>query len=352
MCTEKHIKALSLFCGGGIGETYLKNVGIKTVVANELLEKRAHIYKFRFPEAEMIIGDIREKKEEIIQKATEAGVDLIIATPPCQGMSNLGKKDYVGDERNYLIFDVFDIIDQIKPKYIFIENVPKFLKMEYPFQGKIKLFPEILKAKYGAEYEIRAGIFNAADYNVPQMRNRTIIRMYKRGLVWDDPPTYPRITLREAIGDLPSIEAGEDSGIPYHVAPWHSKRHIEVMRHTPTGCSAHDNPIFYPKKESGERIKGFHNTYSRLSWDKVCPTRTMNSSSISGSNNVHPGREREDGTYSDARALSLLELLIVSSLPRNIQFPPGTPEKIIRDIIGEGIPPNMSKIFLKGIKKT
>ena len=56
------LKALSLFAGGGIGETYLHNIGIETVVANELLPERAEIYKYRFPTTDVVIGDIKKKK--------------------------------------------------------------------------------------------------------------------------------------------------------------------------------------------------------------------------------------------------------------------------------------------------
>lgn len=343
------MKALSLFAGGGIGETYLKEIGIETVIANELIPARANIHKFRFPNANMIIGDIKDKKAEIIQQCNN--IDIIIATPPCQGMSNIGKRDYVGDERNYLIFDVLDIVDALLPNYVFIENVPKFLDMYYPFKENIVKLTDILTLKYGDTYNIKCGVYNAADYGVPQIRKRAIVRMYKKGLNWNDPPTQKHITLREAIGHLPSVESGEKSGILYHDGPKHSAKHIETMKHTPTGCSAFDNEFYYPKRDDGKRVKGYHNTYSRLSWDKVCPTRTMNSGAVSGSNNCHPGRLLEDGTYSDARTFTLLELFIVSSLPTDIKFPPNTTDKIIREIIGEGIPPKMTRAFLKEISK-
>lgn len=343
------MKALSLFSGGGIGETFLEDIGISTVVANELLPDRAEIYSYRFPDTDMIVGDIKEKKDEIIKKGKEQKIDLLIATPPCQGMSNLGRRDYSCDIRNYLIFDVFDIIDALLPKYVFIENVPKFLNMYYPYPQELKLLTDILKDKYGDIYDIYYNVYNSADYGVPQTRKRALIRFCKKGLKWNDPSKQKYITLREAIGHLPSIESGEDSGIKYHIGPKHSEKHIEVLKHTPTGKTAHDNPIYYPKKNNGEKVKGYHNTYRRLEWDVPCPTRTMNSGAVSGSNNCHPGRLLQDGTYSDARTLSLLELFIVSSLPENIDFPPNTKEKVLREIIGEGIPPLMSKAFLEQI---
>ena len=345
------MNAISLFAGGGIGETYLHDIGIKTVVANELLEERANIYSYRFPETEMIAGDIKQKKDILIEKAKANNVKLLIATPPCQGMSQLGQRRYEEDERNYLIFDVLDIIDAVDIDYVFIENVPQFFSMHYPYKGNVCTIEEILTDKYSDKFEIKIGVYNAADYGVPQRRKRAIIRMFKKHLQWDDPPKIGKhITLREAIGHLPSIEAGEDSGIKYHIGPTCAQRHIDFLKHTPSGQSAHDNPVYYPKKENGEKIKGYHNTYKRLAWDEVCPTRTMYSHSVSGSNNCHPGNRLPDGTYSDARTLSLLELLIVSSLPQDIDLPDWVKEKAIREIIGEGVPPLMSKAFLQQIQ--
>ena len=346
------IKALSLFAGGGIGETYLHECGIETVIANELLQDRADFYKYRFPKTDMIVGDIKKNKKSIIQKSIDYGVDLIMATPPCQGMSNIGKREYNTDERNYLIFDVFDIIDEVLPQYVFIENVPKFLNMYYPYNDDVVLLTDIFKDKYDSLYDIKFGVYDASDYGVPQIRKRAIIRMYKKGLSWNDPKKQQKITLKDAIGHLPSVESGKDSGIKYHVGPKHNTRHIEWLKHTPTGKSALNNENFYPVKPDGTKIKGYQNTYRRLEWDKPCPTRTMNSHSVSGSNNCHPGRKLEDGTYSDARTLTLLELLIVSSLPENLDIPENISEKLIRNIIGEGVPPKMSLAFLKEISKT
>lgn len=353
------MKAMSLFAGGGIGETYIEQIGIHTEIANEMLKERANIYQYRFPTTNMVCGDIKEKKQELIKLGKESKVELLIATPPCQGMSVLGKKDYHGDPRNYLIFDVFDIIDALDFNYIFIENVPKFIKMYYPY-GENKtptMLTNILKDKYGDKYEIKYDIYNAADYEVPQRRKRAIIRLWKKGLEWNDPPkTNKYITLQDAIGHLPSLEPGEDSGIKWHKASNVNPKYIEILKHTPTGKSAHNNPVWYPKKNDGTKVKGFENTYKRLEWNKICPTRTMNSGNISGSNNVHPGKPYIDAItgetlYSDARTLTLLETFIVTSLPEDIDFPPNTSEKVIRDVVGEGVPPKMSEAFLKQIVK-
>ena len=121
------------------------------------------------------------------------------------------------------------------------------------------------------------------------------------------------------------------------------------MRHTAEGCSAMTNEFYYPKKADGTKIKGFHNTYKRMKWDAPAPARTMNNGNIGSHNNVHPGRKLKDGTYSDARVLTLRELFIVSSLPEEWQIPEGLTDTFIRHIIGEAIPPMLAFNIVKMI---
>ena len=121
------------------------------------------------------------------------------------------------------------------------------------------------------------------------------------------------------------------------------------MRHTETGKSAMANEIYYPKKEDGTRIKGFHNTFKRMQWDQPCPARTTYCGSVSSHNNVHPGHKNEDGTFSDPRVLTLLETFIVSSIPEDIDFPKGSTDAFIRTVIGEAIPPRLMERVLSKI---
>ncbi len=98
------IKGLSLFANVGIAETYLKDVGVDTVVANELLEERVNFYRHLYPSCDMIQGDIKDPDvyKKVITKSKELNVEFLIATPPCQGMSYAGHKD-PNDIRNSLI---------------------------------------------------------------------------------------------------------------------------------------------------------------------------------------------------------------------------------------------------------
>jgi DNA (cytosine-5)-methyltransferase 1 len=173
--------------------------------------------------------------------------------------------------------------------------------------------------------------------------------MWKRTHTWPNPTKEREITLREAIGHLPSLEPGEDSGIPWHFAKKHNERAVLAMRHTEPGKSAIANEVFYPKKADGTRIKGFHNTFKRMVWDAPCPARTTYSGSISSHNNVHPGYLQEDGTYSDPRVLTLLETFIVSSIPEDIVFPTGSSDTFIRTVIGEAIPPHLMERIIEKI---
>ena len=348
------MKGASMFASAGIGETYFNKAGIDIIVANELLPKRGKFYQEMNPKSKMIIGDIRDTKiKKDFLNSISADVKFLIATPPCQGISNLGKNrtldDKLKDERNFLIFDVIDIIDQKDFDYIMIENVPGFFKVLLPYKNELKTIKEILDDKYTNVYNIEMKVLNAKDYGVPQSRPRAITIMYKKGKHWSWPKKQKEITLKEAIGHLPSLESGEKSNYKYHNARKHLATHILWMKHTPTGCSAHDNKDFYPVKKDGTRIKGFNATYKRMRWDAPAPAITMRSDAISSQENVHPGRKLEDGTYSDARVLTLRELYLVESLPEEWSIPEWCTDTFIRQIIGEAVPPLLSYNVIKGI---
>lgn len=351
------IKAVSLFSSAGIGELLLKNTRVDVIAANELLQKRADCYKHFYPNSEMYCGDITQEKtkEYMISQVKNNNVKMLIATPPCQGLSTLGKNKkqihYEKDRRNYLILSALDVVDKCDFDYILIENVPTFLDMYFPYNDDYLRLEDILNLKYGDEYNIEAKVLNAKDYGICQSRPRAIIKLYKKNLKWSWPVEEKEITLEEAIGYLPSLESGESSNIPWHFAKKHNDRAVLALKHTPTGKSALTNEIYYPKKADGTRIKGFHNTFKRMVWNQPCPTRTTFSGSISSHNNVHPGRLKDDGTYSDARVLTLLETFIVSSIPKDIDFPKGSTDTFIRTVIGESIPPKLMMKVIEQIGK-
>ena len=352
-----NLKAISLFAGAGIGETYFNDANIDVVVANELLPKRAAFYKMCHPKTDVISGDINDNHvfSSVLSLAKKQKINFILASPPCQGMSVVGKnrtnKQMIGDERNYLFYKVIEFINELDPDYILIENVPALLKIAIFEDGKEKRVIDIIKDSISKDYTLKEDIYDAADFGVPQHRKRAIIRIFKKNLEWKDPVFVNKFTtVKDAIGYLPSLEAGQKSNIPWHFARQHTKDNIECMKHTPTGSSAFDNKYYYPKTKDGHRIKGYQSSYRRIKWDEPAPTITIRNDCISSQRNVHPGHLLPDGTYSDARVLTPLELMILDSLPKN-WIPEGSvPEILVRQCIGESIPPLMVKKIVEGIK--
>ena len=354
----KKYKVLSLFASAGIAEFGFDSNRFDIVLANELLQYRADAHKEWHPNTEMIYGDITDKKikNQIVKLSKEKKIDFIFSTPPCQGVSLIGKnktnEQMLCDNRNYLIFHTFDIIDKINPKIVLIENVARFFKIKYPIDGNLLSIEEIIRNKYAKKYIIDCDVFDVADYGVPQHRERAIIRMYKKQFIWDKPKKENRvITVRDAIGDLPSLESNEKSNIKNHYARKHSQKNIEWMKHTPTGKSATENKVYFPQNENGEKIKCYSASYKRMEWDKPAPTITMRNDCIASQSNVHPGRKLKDGTYSDARVLTLRELFILSSINPDIDIPKCTSDIQIRHIIGEAVPPKLINVVLNGLRR-
>lgn len=347
-------KGVSLFSSAGIAETYFEETGIKIIAANELLEERANLYRHLYKDTKMISGNILDNKifNQILEVSGNK-LDFLIASPPCQGLSIAGKnrslEDIQGDKRNYLVLRIIEFITKKKPNYILIENVPSFFKLQLSYKGKLHNLIDVLSLYFKNAYNIEAEVIDTADFGVPQRRTRAVVKLYKKGLKWDWFNREKKISVKDTISHLPSLESGEKSNIKWHFARKHSDKHILWMKHTPTGKSAFENKEHIPTKENGEKIKSYMTTYRRIKWEEPAPTITMRNDAISSQLNVHPGRLLKDGTYSDARVLTPLELMLLSSLPPNWNLPSDTSEILIRKCLGECIPPLMVKKIVSQI---
>ena len=149
------LNGLSLFANVGIAETYLTTIGVNIKLANELDIKRANLYKILHPQTEMICGDITSSiiRDKIVERAKAINIDFLIATPPCQGMSEAGLR-LEFDERNQLIFYAIDVIKRVKPKFILLENVPKQLTTKINHHGNIMLIPDYIKSELEDLYSL------------------------------------------------------------------------------------------------------------------------------------------------------------------------------------------------------
>lgn len=377
---KNKIKAVSLFSNVGIAETYFNDVGVSVAVANELIDVRAKFYKHLYPDVEMIVGDITDDAvfNKVIDSAIESKVEMLIATPPCQGMSCAGRKD-PKDSRNFLVYYAVEAVKKIKPKFVIIENVPMQQHTQILYNDEYIFIPDYIEIELGDEYVINKNrIVNTMDYGVPQSRQRYIYLMVKKSenVKWEFPEKEGQIiTMRDAIGDLPSLdpcvrEKSEQWRFPdyetkkkrglmiskWHYPPVHSWKQIEWMIHTPSGTSAFKNEKYYPMTK-GRRIKGAPRTYMRMSWEKPATTIMQNSGVISAFSTVHPGRcivdseIDEERIYSDPRALTIYELLILSSLPLDWNIPDWADDVLIRKVIGEGIPPLLIKKAIESLIK-
>lgn len=367
-----NLKGLSLFANVGIAEAYMKSLGVSICIANEIDEKRAKFYQEVYPETHMICGDITDDRirTQIVNEALEQKVNFIMATPPCQGMSEAGKR-LEFDPRNKLVFYAIDVIKRVNPLFVLLENVPKQLTTKIKYGEEIILIPEYIKKVLGNQYNFNKNtLVMAKDYGVPQLRERNIFLLVRKdiNIQWEFPAKQKEITLRQAIGDLPSLDPLLREGIEmtlekfphyyekkqaglqvskWHYPPKHSWKLVEWMLHTPTGKSAIYNEKYYPQKADGTPIKAHHNHYRRLKWDMPCRTITQNNGVISSLACVHPGHAYTSSNgevlYSDPRVLTIYELLIVMSLPLDWPIPKWADDTFIRKVIGEGIPSKLVK---------
>lgn len=377
----KKIKAMSLFANVGIAETFLNEMGVDVVLANEISPERVNFYRKLYPSVDVITGDIANKnvQEELIKKAIDNKINLIIATPPCQGMSTAGKKDS-SDYRNNLICEAVKVIKATRPDYVLIENVPQQLITKIIINNKEILIPEYVKNELNALYNFQIETINTANYGVAQTRERAIflLTLKEKNNVWKFPKkSNTIITMESAIGDLPPLDPLIND-IPYekhlnifplyetrkelainiskwHYPPSHVHRQVYAMIHTPTGKSAFENKEeFKPKKLDGNTVKGYKNTYKRQEWIKPAFTVTMFNRTIGSQNNVHPGRligvdSLGNSLYSDPRVLTIFELMRIMSLPDSWNIPEGYSDNFIRSVIGEGIPPLFVKKLIEVI---
>ena len=382
MIKRQKFRGLSLFANVGVSEALLNSINSEITIANEIDNHRCNFYKYVYPNVKIINGDIRDREifNSIVSESLKMNVDFIIATPPCQGMSTVGKQ-YAFDKRNQLVSYAIDIIKKIKPKYILLENIPQQLRTHIRVQNSEILIPNYIKKILKNDYHINDSVINAADYGVPQIRKRSLFLLTRRDLseefkFLNDDEFVDHINLSKSIGRLPSLDPKIqefnlkeqidyfpqyskkiESGLKiskWHRPPLHKLRHVKVMMHTQEGQSALLNKKIFPINKNGTRIKGYKNTYRRQLWDRPAYTVTTYNGAVCSQDNVHPGRQillKNKKIQSDPRVFSIYELLIVMSIPQNWSMPDWANDSLIRHSIGEGLPPLIvQKLFKKLLK--
>lgn len=215
---------ISLFSSAGVGCYGFKQEGYYCVATVELLERRLNIQRINQKcayDSGYICGDMtQDKTKEKVQHEISFwkrnfglnDIDVLIATPPCQGMSvaNHKKKDEL--KRNSLVVESITLVKSIRPKFFVFENVAAFLKsICTDIDGNDKPIRDAIYSNLAGEYNIIARVVNFKDYGNPSSRTRTLVIGVRKDLREVTPldifPTrQPEKTLRETIGHLSSLK--------------------------------------------------------------------------------------------------------------------------------------------------
>lgn len=380
---ERQLTYISLFSSAGVGCYGFKQQGFQCIATCELLKDRLDIqrcnhkckYDTGYIEGDLTSSDVKETLFNQVEyyklKEHINTVDVIFATPPCQGISSANCKKTDNDhKRNSLIVESFSIINRIQPNVFVFENVPRFLQtLCTDNDGVDKTIQDAIFTNLSEKYDIYHKVINFKDYGVPSSRNRTLVIGVKRTITSLKPiALFPsmqkRITLKEAIGHLPHLEfAQKDKNDPFHFARPFKKEQLKWIENTKEGQSAFDQPVdLQPGKIDTEGNKVINkcsfmkNKYRRLCWNKVCPCIHTRNDTMSSNDTIHP---------TDNRVLSIRELMILMTIPNDFKWtdkdseltPDNSTEYLkknelnIRRCIGEAVPTHIIADIAEKIKQ-
>lgn len=328
---------VSLFSSAGVGCFGLKELGFECIVTAELLEKRLNIQRINNKckyDSGYICGDLTDEAvhnrlyseiSSFKSKEKISDIDLVVATPPCQGMSvaNHKKNEELG--RNSLVVESLRIVGEQKPKFFVFENVRAFLKSVCTdLDGVDKSIEEAIYANLAPDYLIESKILNLKNYGSNSSRTRTLVvgvRNDQRGVTPLDllPKYRPEKLLEEVIGHLPRLskmgEFSEDD--VFHSFRPYKEEMYAWIKATPYGKSAFDNEddTLKPHKiVDGEVVVNQNKNgdkYQRQLWDRVAPCVHTRNDCLPSQNTVHP---------TDDRVFSIRELMLMMSIPSNFKW--------------------------------
>lgn len=327
---------ISLFSGAGVGCYGFKEEGFYCIATVEMLERRLKIQSYNHKcayRSGYICGDMtmQETKEKVFNELALWGknfhvkdLDVLIATPPCQGMSvaNHKKKDEL--KRNSLVVESIEMTQQIKPKFFIYENVRAFLtSVCTDIDGRDKPIKEAINNNLSGEYNISYQVLNFKDYGNPSSRTRTLVIGVRKDLKEVTPfdlypDRQPERTLRQVIGHLPPLtRMGEISADIYHNFREYSPHMESWIADIKEGQSAFDNTdiskiphtvrdgvVVYNAKKNGDK-------YTRQCWDKVAPCIHTRNDIMASQNTVHP---------TDNRVFSIREIMLMMSVPSSFAW--------------------------------
>ena len=348
------MKAIALFSGLGGFSIGVHDAGFDVIGHVELQDGIRDIYEYNFPDSVNYGNDITQISDEFISsiKEEQGEIDLLFGGPPCQGFSLAGKRN-VFDPRNQLYNYYVKWARILKPRAFILENVKTLTTMETP-SGSL-LLNHLVNSFKEIGYTLNFQVINAADYGVPQSRERFVLLGVRNDVLGDKSLCFPTKThafvvaktplfpikmepyksFRDATCDLESLESGDISHTDiWHFAIKHPDHVIDMLKDVPEGKSAHENTN--PEKRPSS---GYNTTYKRIVWDEPSSTISTNFSMISGSRNVHP---------KNTRALTIREAMRCQTFPDDFALFGSLGD--IRTGIGNAVPVQLGKFLASHIK--
>ena len=377
---------ISLFSGAGIGCFGFKKAGYNCILTNEKLKRRIDIQRFNDKckyNSGYILGNVENEEVEnsIIKEITEwakkekpSDIDVLISTPPCQGMSVANHKKKNELRRNSLVTYSIKLVKTIQPKVFIFENVRTFLNTFCAdIDGKNKKIRAVIELNLGGNYNILYRVINFKDYGVNSSRTRTLVIGTKKDIEEITPyDIFPDRrngkSLRKTIGQLQLFDTmGEISEKDiYHNFRPYKKYMLNWIKSLKEGESAFENklPQNRPHKIiNGKRVFNINKNadkYRRCYWDKIGSCIHTRNDILASQATIHP---------KDNRVFSIRELMLIMNIPDNFRWT-AIPEKElnklslkqkkdhlskvemnIRQCIGEAVPTIIFENMANKIKK-
>lgn len=322
------MNVVDIFSGAGGMSLGFEQAGFKTLLAVESDPDYAKTYQKNFKSTKMLVKDIQTIEiSEITEIISQNIVDVLIGGPPCQGFSiagNIGRK-FLDDSRNYLFLEFARFVEILNPRVFVLENVARMMT-----HNDGKTLKEIVSKFLELGYEIKYEILNSSDYGVPQHRRRIFIvgTLKKNGFVFPN-PSKSRISIKDAIDDLPPLGNNEQSNIPNHSSMNHSTQMLTKMKYVKDGGNRFDIPHDL-RPNSGDARKYIRYNSNLPSF---CVTGDM----------------RKIFHYNQNRALTPRELARLQTFPDKFVFE-GNSIKIQQQI-GNAVPPLLAKKIAIQVRK-
>ena len=210
-------KIIDLFCGcGGLSRGF-ELAGFNVCLAIDMWEDAIKTYNYNHKKAIGLCKDIRMLDNNFLDNYKQKHhIVGIIGGPPCQGYSTVGKRD-INDDRNYLYLEYCRVVENIQPEFFILENVKGLLTLN---EGVFR--DDIINRFKKIGYKVVYKVLNAADFGVPQNRQRVFFVGIKNKEFQFPKEKKNKVSTIEAIGDL------ENCIDKYLIAP--QTKYQKIMR--------------------------------------------------------------------------------------------------------------------------